>query len=205
MLCGIDAESRHAITVASPGKLNAFLEVLGKRPDGYHELETVMLRTNLADQLTVRPNGSGTLLLRFSDATPEALRAGVPLDGRNLILKAAAAICDRVHQPFGAEFILHKRIPPQSGLGGGSGNAAAALMIGVGLEASTTLGAPPEAFALAVAVAASASFLSPIGYQTNMMAMAAGGYKFSDFFRVGLIVNIVVGVTTLVMISYLWL
>ncbi|MDZ4701154.1 MAG: SLC13 family permease [Rhodothermales bacterium] len=84
-------------------------------------------------------------------------------------------------------------------------NAAAALMIGVGLEASTTLGAPPEAFALAVAVAASASFLSPIGYQTNMMAMAAGGYKFSDFFRVGLIVNIVVGVTTLVMISYLWL
>lgn len=126
---GIDSESRHAITVASPGKLNAFLEVLGKRPDGYHELETVMLRTNLADQLTVRPNGSGTLLLRFSDATPEALRAGVPLDGRNLILKAAAAICDRVNQPFGAEFILHKRIPPESGLGGGSGNAAAALIL----------------------------------------------------------------------------
>ena len=127
--CGIDAASRHSLTIASPGKLNVFLEVLGKRPDGYHELESVMLRTNLADQLTVRPNDSGTLSLKFSDATTETIRTGVPLDGRNLILKAAEAIRLRLNQPFGAEFILHKRIPPESGLGGGSGNAAAALLL----------------------------------------------------------------------------
>lgn len=127
--CGIDSASRHSLTISSPGKLNLFLEVLGKRSDGYHELETVMLRTNLADQLTVRPNDSGMLSLRFSDATTDTMRSGVPLDGRNLILKAAEAVRLRLNEPFGAEFILHKRIPPESGLGGGSGNAAATLIL----------------------------------------------------------------------------
>ena len=127
--CGTETDSRESITISSPGKLNLFLEVLSKRPDGYHELETVMLRTNLADQLTMRHNDSGRLSLRFSDATPEALRTGVPLDGRNLILKAAEAVRIRTGPPIGAEFILHKRIPPESGLGGGSGNAAAALIL----------------------------------------------------------------------------
>ena len=117
------------ITIASPGKLNVFLEVLGKRADGYHELETVMLRTSLADQLTVKPTDSGQLSLRFSDATPESLRQGVPLDMRNLILRAAEAVRSRFAGTVGAEFVLHKRIPPESGLGGGSGNAAAALIL----------------------------------------------------------------------------
>ena len=126
---GIDSASRRSLTISSPGKLNVFLEVSGKRLDGYHELETVMLRTNLADQLSVRSNISGALSLTFSDATTEAMRSGVPLDGRNLILKAAEAIRLRLDAPFGAEFILHKRIPPESGLGGGSGNAAAALIL----------------------------------------------------------------------------
>ncbi len=126
---GIGRDSCDAITISSPGKLNVFLEVRGKRPDGYHELETVMLRISLADQLSVRRNDTGTLSLRLSDATPEAIRAGIPLDGRNLILKAAEAIRLRLHDRVGAEFILHKRIPPESGLGGGSGNAAAALIL----------------------------------------------------------------------------
>lgn len=129
IISGIDADSRRSLTISSPGKLNVFLEVPGKRQDGYHELETVMLRTNLADQLSVRSNISGALSLTFSDATTEAMRSGVPLDGRNLILKAAEAIRLRLNSPFGAEFILHKRIPPESGLGGGSGNAAAALIL----------------------------------------------------------------------------
>ncbi len=129
IISGIDADSRRSLTISSPGKLNVFLEVPGKRQDGYHELETVMLRTNLADQLSVRSNITGALSLTFSDATTEAMRSGVPLDGRNLILKAAEAIRLRLNAPFGAEFILHKRIPPESGLGGGSGNAAAALIL----------------------------------------------------------------------------
>lgn len=84
-------------------------------------------------------------------------------------------------------------------------NAAAALMLGVGLAASQVLGVPPEAFAITVAIAASASFLTPIGYQTNMMILAAGSYRFSDFAKAGLFVNIIVAVITISMIWLLWL
>jgi 4-diphosphocytidyl-2-C-methyl-D-erythritol kinase len=117
------------ITLSCPAKINVFLEVRGKRPDGYHELETVMLRTQFADQLTIRPIESDQLTLRFSDATSGALRAGIPMDERNLILKAADAVRKKTQISSGAEFILHKRIPPESGLGGGSSNAATALLL----------------------------------------------------------------------------
>jgi len=116
------------LTLASPSKLNLFLEVLGKRPDGFHELDTVMLRTQFSDMLSASPNVSGRLTLRFSDATVPAVTVGVPLDERNLILRAADALRQRCHVTAGADFVLHKQIPPQSGLGGGSGNAATALL-----------------------------------------------------------------------------
>lgn len=84
-------------------------------------------------------------------------------------------------------------------------NAAAALMLAIGLAAARNLGAPPEAFAIAIAIAASASFLTPIGYQTNLMVMAAGGYRFSDYFRAGLAVNLIVGAIAITMIWLVWL
>ena len=84
-------------------------------------------------------------------------------------------------------------------------NAAAALMLGVGLAASQELGVPPEAFAIAVAIAASASFLTPIGYQTNLMVMSAGGYRFSDFVKTGLHVNLIVAAISIFMIWLIWL
>ncbi len=84
-------------------------------------------------------------------------------------------------------------------------NAAAALMLGIGLAAAQGVGAPPEAFAVAVAIAASASFVTPIGYQTNLMVMAAGGYRFSDFARSGLAVNLIVSVVAITMIWLVWL
>jgi len=117
--------------MACPAKLNVFLEVLGKRPDGYHELDTVMLRTDFSDQLTVLPSTSPELTLRFSESTPPHLRDGVPLDERNLILRAANAVRQHLNSSAlpGAQFVLHKRIPPESGLGGGSSNAASALLL----------------------------------------------------------------------------
>ena len=127
--CGYKSRSDNAVTLDCPAKLNVFLEVLGKRPDGYHELETVMLRTQFSDQLTVRPTLSPELTLRFSDATAPQNRSGVPLDESNLILKAAAAVRKKLAVDSGAEFILHKRIPPESGLAGGSSNAATALLL----------------------------------------------------------------------------
>lgn len=84
-------------------------------------------------------------------------------------------------------------------------NAAAALMLGVGLAAAESVGAPPEAFAVAVAIAASASFVTPIGYQTNLMVMAAGGYQFADYTKSGLVVNLIVTTVALTMIWLVWL
>jgi len=84
-------------------------------------------------------------------------------------------------------------------------NAAAALMLGVGLASSQDLGVPPEAFAIAVAIAASASFLTPIGYQTNLMVLAAGGYRFGDFIKTGLYVNLIVAAVAITMIWLVWL
>ncbi len=84
-------------------------------------------------------------------------------------------------------------------------NAAAAMMVGVGLEAAAATGTPPQAFAVAVAIAASASFLTPVGYQTNMMVMAAGRYRFADYLRTGAVVNVIVGAVALAMIAWVWL
>jgi di/tricarboxylate transporter len=66
-----------------------------------------------------------------------------------------------------------------------SNNAAAVLMFPVGLAAAATIGVDPRPFVIAVTLSASLSFLSPIGYQTNMMVYALGGYRFTDFARIG--------------------
>lgn len=86
-----------------------------------------MLRTQFSDTLTIQQREDDRLILRFSDATPDHLRTGVPLDGSNLILKAAEKFRERFGVRHGADFILHKQIPPESGLAGGSSNAASTL------------------------------------------------------------------------------
>ena len=67
-----------------------------------------------------------------------------------------------------------------------SNNATAVLMFPIAIEAARSVGAAPRAFAVAVALAASASFLTPIAYQTNLMVYGPGGYRFSDYARLGL-------------------
>ena len=84
-------------------------------------------------------------------------------------------------------------------------NAAAVLMLPVSMSAAANLGAPPKAFGVVVAVAASASFITPIGYQTNLMVMAPGGYRFSDYARVGAPVTLLVMALTVTIISLVWL
>jgi len=119
--------SKH-FTLDSPAKLNIFLEVIGKRTDGFHELETVMLRTQWFDQLTFRPTKSSAITISLSDATSADLVSGIPLDHTNLIVKSASALQKASGTSSGAHIILNKRIPPESGLGGGSSNAATALI-----------------------------------------------------------------------------
>ncbi len=84
-------------------------------------------------------------------------------------------------------------------------NAAAVLMLPIGLVIARDLGVSPEAIAITIAVAASASFMTPIGYQTNLMVMAAGGYRFRDYTKAGLPVTLMVMAVTITMVSLIWL
>ncbi|MFN9735257.1 MAG: SLC13 family permease [Microcystis sp.] len=77
-----------------------------------------------------------------------------------------------------------------------SNNAAVVLMIPVAVEVAKTLGLNPLAFMYAVTFAASNSYLTPIGYQTNTMVYAPGGYKFLDFTRLGAPLNLILTILT---------
>jgi 4-diphosphocytidyl-2-C-methyl-D-erythritol kinase len=103
-------------------KINVFLRVLGRRDDGYHELESLVLPISLADRITVRPADR----LTVSVNGPEALTGAVPAGGLNLALVAALALGDAC-EGGGAAIEIDKRIPVAAGLGGGSADAAAAL------------------------------------------------------------------------------
>jgi di/tricarboxylate transporter len=83
-------------------------------------------------------------------------------------------------------------------------NAAAVLMFPVGLSAATEVGLSPEATAVAIAVAASASFATPVGYQTNLMVYGPGGYKFMDYVRFGLPLTLIVGIIAMLVIPRVW-
>lgn len=76
-------------------------------------------------------------------------------------------------------------------------NAAAVIMVPLALAITQQAGLNPEPFMLAIMIAASASFATPLGYQTNLMVYGPGGYRFSDFLRAGVPMNLIVGITTL--------
>ncbi len=122
------------IMVRCPAKLNLFLEVLGKRADGYHDLDTVMQAVDLCDELRIAPAEGEELSLECSEPS-------LPTDGRNLVVRAALALRERVGRRLGARLALAKRIPMQAGLGGGSSDAAGAL---VGLNQAWRLGLSTE-------------------------------------------------------------
>lgn len=83
-------------------------------------------------------------------------------------------------------------------------NAAAILMLPIVLEISSKAGLPAEPFVFAVMMAASASFATPIGYQTNLMVYGPGGYRFSDFVKVGAPLNLLIGVVSITIILCVW-
>ncbi len=85
-----------------------------------------------------------------------------------------------------------------------SNNAAAALAFPIALSTASHLGVDARPFVIAVTVAASAGFMTPIGYQTHLIVQGAGGYKFSDYFKVGLPLNILVAVISLLIIPRFW-
>ena len=85
-----------------------------------------------------------------------------------------------------------------------SNSAVAIVITPVAIAVALQLGFDPRPFAVAVMFAASASFATPIGYQTNTLVYGAGGYRFADFVRIGLPLNVVIGVITVVAIPRIW-
>jgi 4-diphosphocytidyl-2-C-methyl-D-erythritol kinase len=110
-----------AIVEAAPAKLNLDLHVLGRRADGYHELDSTVVFTALADRLEARPAASVSL------AVEGPFAGAVPPGPDNLVLRAAAALRAAGGVATGAALRLTKAIPVAAGLGGGSADAAAAL------------------------------------------------------------------------------
>jgi len=107
------------ITIHAPAKVNWFLEVLHKRPDGYHEIETVMQAIDLFDVITVEDSADGAIHLACN------IDLGDPRD--NLVYRAATALQQKYAPKRGARITLTKHIPHGAGLGGGSSDAANAL------------------------------------------------------------------------------
>ena len=103
-------------------KVNLFLRITGKRPDGYHELENIFWPLSwLKDTVTVTLKPSGGISM-------ECDAPGVPVDQSNLCWKAANAFLDATALPLSPHITLTKRIPVAAGLGGGSSDAAATLL-----------------------------------------------------------------------------
>ena len=97
------------------------MRVLGKRTDGYHELDTIFQTVSLHDRIRISAIETSEIAFSCDDRS-------LPTDSHNLVVRAATALRDRVNPKKGARIRLEKRIPTHAGLGGGSSNAAATLI-----------------------------------------------------------------------------
>jgi 4-diphosphocytidyl-2-C-methyl-D-erythritol kinase len=115
------------VSTPAPAKINWTLEVLGRRPDGYHEVRTVLQTVDLCDWVRVSPAADLELVLTGPVGQGGAPLAAVP-PSENLAYRAAALLRDRAGaRAPGARIELEKAVPPGAGLGGGSSDAAATL------------------------------------------------------------------------------
>lgn len=113
----------HSLRLLAPAKLNLFLHILGRRADGYHELQTLFQLLDFGDCLTFTPRDDNTLALHLD---PTSAVKHVPMDD-NLILHAARLLQAMADHPCGVDIQLQKQIPAGGGLGGGSADAGITL------------------------------------------------------------------------------
>ena len=120
------------VVVQAPAKLNLFFEVIAKRSDGYHKIETLMYPVTLFDTLRFSPKSSGNIEFQC-EMSPglgsiNGTESGeIPIDNNNLAVRAVELLREHAGIRAGAKLVLTKRIPTAAGLGGGSSDAAAAL------------------------------------------------------------------------------
>lgn len=152
--------------------------------------------------------------------TADEARSAVDLDVV-ILIAASFGIGTAIEQSGLADLLAGWIAPPAAALGPSvvlgalvlttlaltefiTNNAAAALIFPIAMAAAARTGADPRGFAVAIAIAASASFLTPIGYQTNTMVYGPGGYRFGDFARLGLPLTLLVFVGLVVLIPMQW-
>jgi 4-diphosphocytidyl-2-C-methyl-D-erythritol kinase len=123
-------------------KLNLTLEVLRRRDDGLHDIESLLLTIDWHDLAGVELCDADAPSCRLRVTGPEA--GGVPVDGSNLATRAAVALSALAGRPLEVAVWLHKRLPSQAGLGGGSSDAATVLRSGLLLLAGTGTEVAPE-------------------------------------------------------------
>ncbi|MBI5821173.1 MAG: 4-(cytidine 5'-diphospho)-2-C-methyl-D-erythritol kinase [Verrucomicrobia bacterium] len=109
------------LSLRSPGKINFGLDIIRKRPDGFHELESLMVPLDVCDEMEFEPRDAGHGITMECDAP------GLPTNSGNLVIRAAELLQRQVTVSAGAHIKLRKRLPIAAGMGGGSGNGAVAL------------------------------------------------------------------------------
>lgn len=114
------------IRVRTHAKLNLFLRVIGRRPDGYHEIESIFHGVSLADEMYIRPTDDEGVRIEMHGASGPVSEE-IDLES-NLAYLAARSLIERGVKPTGLRIDIHKSIPIAGGLGGGSSNAAGVLV-----------------------------------------------------------------------------
>lgn len=113
-------------TVLSPAKLNLFLEVTKRRDDGFHDLDTVMIKTTLCDRIGFRVRNDDRICMAVRHWEGEG--QAIPVGPSNQVWRAVDLLRNKTGRLFGLDIVLDKRIPSRAGLGGGSSNAASTLL-----------------------------------------------------------------------------
>ena len=127
-----------SLTVFAPAKINLVLRILDRRPDGYHNLWSLMQIVRLEDELSISLSDKhSSIILQCDDSS-------LKTDPSNLVYRAAAAVLEHSGRVVGLDLVLAKRIPMGAGLGGGSSDAAATI---IGLNQLLNLGWSTEKMA----------------------------------------------------------
>ncbi len=124
------------LDIAAPAKVNLFLEVLGRRSDGYHEVQTLLCPISLFDRLTFEVTEQSEIEFQLHLPAAEQHLAkqesdpawDVPVDSSNLVVRAVRRVQQVLGTKLGCRIELHKAIPAAAGLGGGSSDTAAAIV-----------------------------------------------------------------------------
>ena len=123
------SSNMQSCSLIAPAKINLYLEIIGDRPDGFHELVMIMQSVGLADRIDLQPSDTQNIYIYCNN--PE-----VPTDETNLAYRAAYLMCSTFPQRYanygGVSIKITKNIPVAAGLAGGSGNAAA-VIVGINL------------------------------------------------------------------------